>query len=184
MHGWGAAPDKEWFPWLVAELVPRGVDVFVPAMPDANHPQIDAWVSCLRQTVGAVRDTDIFVGHSIGCQTILRYLQNERTPARGLICVAGWFTLRNLENEEEESIAKPWVETPIDFDAVRRVAGPVTAIFSDSDPYVELSENKDIFERCLGARIIVEHNKGHFSEDNSIYELPVVLDSIIPLTII
>lgn len=182
VHGWAATPDMEWFPWLKNELERRGVEVFIPMMPDTYCPVIDAWVDTLRDTVGTLRETDMFVGHSIGCQTIMRYLERETGDAiKGFICVAGWFTLRNLENEVEELIAKSWVEAPIDFDAVRRIAGPITAIFSDTDPYVELSHNRDIFEHQLGARIIIEHDKGHFSEDNDIYELPVVRDCIFEL---
>lgn len=181
VHGWGATPEREWFPWLVAELTSEGVEPIVPSMPDTNHPQIGAWVAHLRQVVGDACDTDIFVGHSIGCQTILRYLQERNVPTKGLIFVAGWFTLCNLENDEEASIVKPWLETPVDFNAVRRVAGPITAVFSDTDPYVDLSENKGIFERCLGAQIMIEYGKGHFSEDDAIYELPVARDRIIQL---
>lgn len=182
VHGWAAGPDREWFPWLTSELAPMDVDVIIPAMPDSLHPQIDAWVGHLRKTVGTLRDTDIFVGHSIGCQTIMRYLEHERGASiKGLIFVAGWFTLRNLENEEEEIIARPWVTTPIDLGAVKCATGSITAIFSDTDPYVEFEENKKIFESQLGAHILVEHDKGHFSEDNSIYELPIVRDQIFSL---
>lgn len=182
VHGWGASPEQEWFPWLVRELAPQGIEVIVPVMPNTMSPQIDAWVAYLVKIVGVLRDTDIFVGHSIGCQAILRYLAMEHeTSIRGLICVAGWFTLKNLENDEEVRIARPWLETPIDFDAVKRIAGPIIAIFSDTDPYVELAENRELFEQRLGAHIIVEHNKGHFSEDNNIYELPVVRDCIFEL---
>lgn len=182
VHGWAAAPDREWFPWLTAALAPSGVEVIIPAMPDPLRPRIDTWVAHLRQTVGTVRDTDIFVGHSIGCQTIMRYLESEKgATIKGLICVAGWFTLHNLENKEEELIAQPWVIAPIDLDVVKLAARSIIAIFSDTDPYVALEENKRLFEDKLGACCIVEHNKGHFSEDNSIYELPVVRDQILSL---
>lgn len=182
IHGWGAGPEREWFPWLRYELERYDVDVIIPAMPDTNHPVIATWVNALQGVIGKPRSTDIFVGHSIGCQAILRYFAQERTAqSAGLICVAGWFTLRNLENEEEESIAAPWLSESIDFDAVRQRTGPITAIFSDTDPYVALTENRDIFERALGAQSIIEHNMGHFSEDNNIYELPVVRDQIVAL---
>lgn len=182
IHGWGAGPDRGWFPWLRHALEGYDVDVIIPAMPDTNHPTIAAWVGALQGAIGEPRSTDIFVGHSIGCQTILRYLAQERAAqSAGLICVAGWFTLRNLENKEEELIAAPWLSEAIDFDAVRQRTGPITAIFSDTDPYVALTENRDIFERALGAQSIIEHNMGHFSEDNNVYELPVVRDQIVAL---
>lgn len=181
VHGWDAAPDREWFPWLRGQLEKHGFEVIIPAMPDTEHPVIDAWVETLSAVVGPLRESDIFIGHSIGCQTILRLLQRQESSVAGLICVAGWFTLRNLENDEEERIARPWVETPIDFAAVSRVVRRTIAIFSDTDPYVELASNQEVFERQLGAAIIVEHDKGHFSETNGIYELPVVRDMVLQL---
>ena len=85
------------------------------------------------------------------------------------------------ETGEEWAIAKPWLDTPIDLAMVKRTAGSITAIFSESDPYVDLAINRDMFEQQLGARIIIEHDKGHFSEDNGIYELPIVRDTILTL---
>lgn len=180
VHGWSASPEREWFPWLRDQLQAQNVEVLIPAMPDTNHPTIDAWVGALRESVGDLQDTDIFVGHSIGCQTILRYLEREATrPIGGFISVAGWITLQNLENREEEAIAKPWLETPINFGAVREMLGRSVAIFSDNDPYVPLQENMTIFAQQLGVQVIVEHDKGHFSEDSDIFELPIVRDTIL-----
>lgn len=180
VHGWGASPEREWFPWLKDQLQAQDIEVFIPAMPDTNHPTIETWIGTLHEAVGDLRDTDIFVGHSIGCQTILRYLEQEASrPIKGFISVAGWMTLQNLENKEEEEIAKPWLETPIDFDVVRERVQRSIAIFSDNDPYVPLQENMDVFAQQLGAQVIVEHGKGHFSEDSNIFELPIVRDTIL-----
>ncbi|MBU1255325.1 alpha/beta hydrolase, partial [Patescibacteria group bacterium] len=115
-------------------------------------------------------------GHSIGCQAILRYLESlDNKKIGGIIFVAGFFKLTNLETEEEKEIAKPWLETPIDFDKVKKVTNKITAIFSDNDSFVPLEVNKKIFEEKLEAKIIIEQNKGHFNEDSGIFEIPVVL---------
>ncbi len=51
------------------------------------------------------------------------------------------------------------------------------AIFSADDPMVSISE-KEVFEEKLGAKIVVELDKGHFSGGDGINELPVVLDEL------
>ena len=38
------------------------------------------------------------------------------------------------EGQEIIEIAKPWMETPIDFEKVRSHTGKVVAVFSDDDP--------------------------------------------------
>ena len=77
------------------------------------------------------------------------------------------------EGEEIIEIAKPWMETPIDFTKVKRMVGETLAIFSDNDPYVPLSQ-KDLFERELGAKVVIEHNKGHFDPYSGVRELLAV----------
>ncbi|MEK7531450.1 MAG: alpha/beta hydrolase, partial [Patescibacteria group bacterium] len=87
-----------WFPWLKTELEKNGFQVHVPAMPESAEPKIEAWVSHLSKIVGDVDKNTYFVGHSIGCQTILRYLETLPADKKvgGATFVAGWFTLMNL----------------------------------------------------------------------------------------
>ena len=54
------------------------------------------------------------------------------------------------------------------------------AIFSDNDPLVPITDSK-IFEKELGAKIIIENNKGHFSGSDGITELPVVFQLVLEM---
>ncbi|MEK7553403.1 MAG: hypothetical protein AAB504_01815 [Patescibacteria group bacterium] len=96
----------------------------------------------------------------------------------GAFFVAGWFTLMSLKTEEEKEIAKPWLETPIDFKKVKQHAGRFFAIFSDNDDVVPL-DNREMFEQRLGVKTILEHKKGHFSGSDGVNELSSVLESIL-----
>ena len=80
----------------------------------------------------------------------------------------------NLE-KEELPIAKPWLETKIDFNKIKKVLANLTVILSDNDPYDCLEENKKIFREKLNAKVIIEH-KGHFTSDDGVTELPVILE--------
>jgi len=97
----------------------------------------------------------------------------------GAVFVAGWFILGDLETKEEKIIGKPWIETPIDFSKVKTTTNNFVAIFSDDDPVIPLEENKKLFEEKLNAKIIIEHNKGHFSGSDNVTELPSALNSIL-----
>jgi len=140
-------------------------------MTDSENPVIEPWVNCLRSAVGRADENTYFVGHSIGCQTIMRYLETINEKVGGAVYVAGWFNLRGLETDEEKEMAHPWVTVPINFEKIKKNCQRSTAILSKDDPYVELESNKKIFERDLGAEIIVEKGKGHFSVDKT----PVIL---------
>ena len=63
----------------------------------------------------------------MGCQAILRYLEKlENKKIGGAIFVAGWFNLSEFtfkeepaDEEEERNIAKPWLETPMNFKKIK-----------------------------------------------------------------
>jgi len=127
-------------------------------MQDTEHPKIDAWVSKLREIAGKVDEDTYFIGNSIGCQTILRYLQElpEESKVGGVLFVAGWVNLilKEIEKEGVMEIAKPWLETPINWAKITKHTKNFIAIFSDDDQYVPLSDS-EIFKEKLGAEIIV-----------------------------
>lgn len=177
VHGWGGSPTADWYPWLSTELRRRGATVKVPALPNPDAPRIEGWVNEL-SAVLRTSDTPLtLVGHSIGCQTILRALGTPDWPAIDrCVLVAPWLTLQNL-SEEERTIAEPWLTTPIDFEAVRRRCPSFTVLLSDDDPYVPIA-NADLFQSKLHARVIVEHGKKHFTEADGITSLPEILPLI------
>ena len=184
VHGWEGSPESDWFPWLKWELKKRKFIVEVPAMPDSDAPKIEAWINFLMKKVGKVDQETYFVGHSIGCQAILRYLEKlpGETQIGGCIFVAGWFSLQGLETQEEEEVAKPWLETKIDFAKIKRHTKNFVAIFSDNDPFVPYKENSKIFKEKLGAKILLEQGKEHFDGAGCVTELPVVLAEVLTMT--
>ena len=181
IHGWGGSPENSFFPWLKEELDKKGFEVNILAMPNTDFPNIDEWVSYLANEVKIYNENTIFVGHSIGCQTIMRYFEYQTTRAGGAVFVAPWFNLPFLATEEEKIIAKPWLETSINFEKVKQNLPKITAIFSDNDPDVDLSD-KELFEKNLNAKTIIEHDKGHFSNDAGVTELPSALNSILEIS--
>ncbi len=180
VHRWDGNPKGDWYPWLKKELEKIGFEVIVPGMPNSSEPKIEKWVSHLKKIVGKLDEETYFVGHSIGCQTILRYLEQENFKGKihGVVFVAGWFKLDNLENEEVKKIAKLWLETSIDFNKVKQRISKLTVFLSTNDPYNCLKENESAFKEKLGAKVIIKKNKGHFTADDGINALPSVVDSI------
>jgi hypothetical protein len=183
IHGWSGSPQEGWFPWLKKELESRGFEVQVPLMPESDEPKIETWVPFLAKVVGQPDDNTFLVGHSIGCQTIIRYLQTlpEGAKIGGAVFVAGWYNLRNLETEKDKKIAGPWVRAPRDDKKIRAAVNRAIAIFSDNDPFV-IRANQDSWKERIGAKIIIEHKKGHFSGSDGIKELPSALSAVLEIS--
>ena len=177
-----AGANGDWRPWLKLELEKRGYEVFVPEMPEIDTPVIEKWVSHLANVVGIPDRDTYFIGHSIGCQATMRYLEQitENIKIGGAIFVAGWFNLENLEDEEVKKIAKPWIETPINSEKIKIVLPKSTLIISDNDPYNSFEENKKRFME-IGSNIIVLSGAGHITTEDGFTELPIVLEELLKM---
>lgn len=179
IHGWDGYPEEGWFPWLKAELEKREFTVEIPSMPHPDEPTIEDWVGHLAKLMGEPDEQTYLIGHSMGCQTILRYLASlEDKRVGGAVLVAGFFELVPLKTKEEKRIVRPWLEAPIDFDKVKAATSNITVILSDNDEWVPLERNKELFEQRLSPKIIIEHGRGHFSGSSGIKKLPAALEAI------
>jgi hypothetical protein len=178
IHGWGGYPDVGWMNWLKKELEADGFNVYSPAMPDTQNPVIEDWVAHLSDIVGTPTQNDYFIGFSLGCQAILRYLESRpnNIKAKGAFFMAGFIHLMNLSSEERDEL-KQWLETPIDLPKAKNHCDKFVAFFSDNDPIVPLSD-MDIFKNELGAKIIIKKDKGHFDSEITVpYLLKEVLNT-------
>ena len=182
VHGWDFNPQMHWYPWLKHHLEKKGFKVLTPEMPNSDNPQIKEWVEKLKEIAINPNKETYFIGHSIGCQTILRYLETlpEKTKVGPIVFVAPWFHLQNLEGPESEKIAKQWLETPMNIEKINTHLTKIICIFSDNDQWVPLAD-KEIFRQFFGAKIIVEHNKGHFTQDDGVTEVPDIIKGLTAL---
>lgn len=184
VHGWDGYPEEGWFPWLKKELEQKGFEVIVPQLPQANEPRINRWVPALATAVEEADAQTYFVGHSMGCQTIARYLESlpENIKIGGAIFVAGFFKhLANLEDDEiVRDVAREWLSTPLDLEKVKSHLPKSVAIFSDDDPYVPM-DNQDDYKNKLNSKIIIERNMKHFSGSTGTLELPAALDALLEI---
>ena len=180
VHRWYGSPEADWYPWLKQELESKEITVLVPAMPTPDAPEIKTWNSALAKAVGKPDMDTYLIGHSVGCQTILRYLEQAAATARvgGCVFVAGWFSLTSeaMPTENEQTIAQPWLANVPDLSRAKKHCTSFVTFLSDNDPYISVEQNKNAFEK-LGT-VIMEHNKGHYDEDSNCKQVPQVLQKI------
>jgi len=182
VHGWDGYPEEGWFPWLKKELEIRGFEVSIPQLPDAAHPHIDTWVPALAHAVGTPDEETYFIGHSMGCQTIIRYLETlpKGVSVGGAVFVAGFLLpITNLERDADSvAIDREWSTAPLDVKKAASHLSNSVALFSTNDPYVSLENRKD-FKKKLKSEVITLEGRGHFSGSDGATQLPEVLDMLI-----
>ena len=181
IHGWDGNPEEPMLKWIKNSLENKKFEVSVPEMPNADKPEIKSWIKKIKEIAKPLNKEDIFIGHSVGCQAFLRYLETINQQIGKVILIAPWMYLdkNTIEEEGEEviEIAKPWMETPIDWRKIKENCDDFVAIFCDNDPYVPLF-NVDVFGKNLNAKILILKNRGHFDPSSNIDKLPELLDFI------
>ncbi len=177
VHGWSGSPEEHWFPWVKAKLEKEGYKVDAPFMRTHDNPVIEEWVGHLEEIAGDYDEETVFIGHSIGCQAILRFVEKVGRKAKGAIFVAGWFNLENMETVEEETIARSWIEISVDLEKVKKLIPKSVLIISDNDPYGVFEFNKQKFAE-LGSKIIVLPKAGHVTSSDGYNELPILINEI------
>jgi predicted alpha/beta hydrolase family esterase len=173
VHGWEGYPEEAWFPWLKKELETLGMEVEVPTMPDPVNPKMNEWVPHLKGTIGNPNEETCLIGHSLGCITILRYLEGLREGKKiGKVVMVGGFTdplgYKELEN---------YFKTNINWDEIMKHCRKFTAINSDNDQYVPI-KHAGILKEKLNADVVIEHSKGHMGGDEDLKILPSVLEAV------
>ncbi len=182
IHGWDGNPKEPLHQYLRGKLEPLGYEVTVPSMPNPATPVIKDWINKIDSVFDM--ETDLIIGHSIGCQAVLRFIETLDTKVSipKIILIAPWMRLdiNTIEEEGEEviEIARPWMETPIDFDKVKKIAKSIVAIFSDNDCYVPLDQ-VEYFRDKLGAITYVEHNQGHFTVSDNFMNLQTDIEKLL-----
>ena len=177
VHCWEGYPDYGWYPWFKKGLEAKGFEVHVPAMPDTDNPEFGAWLEHLTRTVGEPGKDCYLVGHSLGCITILRYLESlkEGQKVGGVVLVAGFVS--HLGYKELSS----FFTTFVDWEKIKSHCDKFVAIHSENDPYVSLHYG-ELFKENLGAEVIVKHGMKHFSGADGVKELPDALEAVLRIS--
>ena len=178
IHGWEGYPEGGWRPWLKKKLEEKGFEVIIPAMPDTANPTMEKWVPYLAHLVATSDKNTYFIGHSLGCITILRYLETlkEGQKVGGVVLVAGF--AHDLEYDGYKGELLSFFQIPVNWEEIKKHCNKFVSIHSDDDPWVPVKHN-EIFKKKLGAEAIVMHKMKHFSGDDGINELPIALDSVL-----
>lgn len=178
VHCWGGSPTYCWYPYAKDVFEQSGYKVSIPALPDPNSPKETEWVECLDSSIndfGGLDEHLVLIGHSIGCATILRYLESvsDNRIIQGVIFVAG-FT-EGLGHSS--NIDNSFFNRSFNFKKIKASSEVFVAIQSDRDPFVPW-KFAPIFETELNATVLQSHDKNHFLSGDVCLELPELSDAL------
>lgn len=172
VHGYGSGADKQWFPWMKAELEQKGFDVIAPTLADAKHPSFEAWMEQLLPYVQQLGPQDVIVAHSMGGKAAIHALKRANKKVGHLILVASSAFLP-IEERHWDALAAYWPSAdipalkafwgaeplPKDLDGI---ATDKQFILSADDPLTPQEILEDVPEGWFRQ---VWNGKGHFQGD-------------------
>lgn len=174
-HCWGGDSRSCWSGSLADHFLAKGIPVIAPNFPDSNNPKIEKWLEEIRLNNPKFDQKDkwILVGHSLGCPTILRLLENfkEEERVKAIILVAGFAKDLGI------SQIKNFVENEFNWSKIKSKTEKIIVINSDNDPFIDLEEGKRMAQ-MLGAKFIIEHNAGHINEGSGFKKYPKLVELI------
>ncbi|EMI5490695.1 serine hydrolase family protein [Providencia stuartii] len=169
IHGYTASPEKNWFPWLKAQLEQQGVVVKVPAMPDPLSPDPQRWQQHLLDAQIELDKDTVVIGHSLGCVTLLRYLASQQQQIGGYLLVSGF-------TEEQATLPelKAHTDISLDYANLKSLSDKRISIISSNDSIVSPQSSRTL-ATLLETEVITVENAGHFLDREGFSEFPLIL---------
>lgn len=179
LHGYTAAPDDHWFPWLAGRLEAAGFEVSVPELPESVRPDAAAWHAAADAAIGEIRDGDAVIGHSLGSLVALRVLAERARRAGTGVAPADRLGSLVLVSGFAGPIAPvpeldAFAEAGVDLSAVPRFVRSIAAVRSDDDTIVPPADT-DSLAAALGVPVEVVPGGGHFLGRDGWTKLPAAL---------
>lgn len=178
IHGTGGSPERNWFPWLAAELRKRGHTAKVPRMPTPQGQSLEGWFTAFAEVVGDCTSDTVLIGHSLGAAFILRLLERLSTPIRGSLFVAGF--LGELGLPEFDTLNASFVRSPFRWGEIRRNRGFARVYHGDDDPYVPLSQAQEL-SREIGAALVQIPGGRHLNAEGGYTKFELLLNDLVLL---
>lgn len=169
---WAGNIHSDWYD-NIFELIKNKYNITIERleMPDWNEPDIEKSIEYLSNQVKQLNKQTYFIGHSVGCQAIIRFLikkseQNYDLQIGGCLFVAGWFEVDNPWNT-----LKPWLDiNKIDFNLILNRLNFNKLILSDNDPFTtNYFKNKGLWEKRMNSEVVIYPDRKHFNESEELY---------------
>ena len=178
IHGCDSNPNKNWFQWLVGELVGRDIYAKVLCLPTPENPNPSEWTRAISAQVcgdGELDERVYFVAHSLGCIATLRFIESLDSSVRvgGVVLVSGF--CEELSTLPELS---SFVESPLQSEKIKQIVWHRVVISARDDVIVPFSLSENLAE-LISADFIARDQGGHFMDIDGFRELPLVYETLL-----
>ena len=157
LHGTGGN-DKDyfWFADTKDYLEQHGYQVWWPALPKADSPELETSMDFIEDSIPELDDQSILIGHSSACPLILSILQRENLHIKQAILVAGYYSAVG-DVVSDKMIEK----NGYDWAKITNAVDEIILINSDNDPWGCDDKQAHPVAEKLSAQFVLAHGEGH-----------------------
>ncbi len=162
LHGTLGSPHCNWFQWLKKVLEDKGLNVWLPQLPNAEQPSLRKWRQFIKeQCPFAINEETLIVGHSSGAILAVILAENNMEKIGAIVGVSVFHD--NSLNWQPNS---QLFDAEFDWTSIRQSAKELLFIHSDNDPYVPLNQAQFVAKNT-GAEMVIITGEGHFNLERS-----------------
>lgn len=159
LHGTGCNPDSFWQPSIKKFLEKLGYDVWVPALPDSDTPDLKKWLPVVMKD-GKFTEETVLIGHSAGTPFILSILENIDVTIHKAILVASY---SRMKGDDDNPLI---LQDSYNWEKIKKNVKDIIFINSSDDPWgCNDKEGLNLFQH-LGGTLIIREGEGHMGSDS------------------
>lgn len=179
IHGTGGSPDGNWFPWLSQELLQKNVQVLIPELPRPECQTLQTWLETFEGQVGALKNNDILIGHSIGAAFSLRLLERSTVIIKACFLVSGFIQPLGQPNFDpyNSSFLESDFNPRVNFEKIKKHCPYFKVYLGDNDPYVPSAYSLSLAEHLACSFEIIQ-NGGHLNSEFGFKTFPPLLTDL------
>jgi predicted alpha/beta hydrolase family esterase len=172
IHGYTAYSTANWFPAFRQAFENTDTEVIVFDMPNSQYPKYEEWLQHLEKEIVSYSESDIFIGHSLGCVTLLNYLNRNRTGK-----VKAYYLISGFVEETPLPELTEFVIPKLDYDYLKELTDTRVAISAKDDDIVPYDYSVRMAEKLNITPDILPEGK-HFIDRDGFVEFEYLVERV------
>lgn len=172
IHGYTASPDSNWFQDFKKNIEKEHIEISILNMPNSQSPKLKEWIDYMENSIKEIDENTIFIGHSLGCVTILNFLSNSNTTKiKGLFLVSGFVESSPIPALNE------FVTPRLNYNYLKQLTPNRISISAVDDDIIPYKYSQTMAERIDAKFTLLKEGK-HFIDRDNFTEFPFLINEI------
>ncbi|UXR77676.1 MULTISPECIES: alpha/beta hydrolase [unclassified Staphylococcus] len=167
VHGYQANSGDHWFPWLKRTLEIEGHQVTVLDLPNTNRPNGSEWVSYMKEHITEVNNDTIFIAHSLGVVTTLKFIQELDVSKVGSLAMISGFKGDLPQNDllPDQEVLDSFFNWELDYELLHNKVLHMFGVAAKDDYVVPIEATEKLCE-ALDCKLYELDTGGHFCKED------------------